>query len=513
MGSTEGTSNEEEQEEEDCLCGPQLKQQVAVLHLEILSSEGFNTAQRRYLIEDLVIVDPEDNCKRQCGARCNSGSISFIQDLTPTPRKILTLPASIAPLRLTVQTTRTPTWMNPRLGENQLKKKRLAGACDLCKRRKVRYIDGDTNRRQRRGSTGAKMYNLYCCESRLHAQCFKGRSAESLDTQIYAVIQEPEASSTHRRKSARDHVADILSTSTVYIPSNDVNVSHEILVAVANYARELEEKVAELQTELHTLSRGSGSRAPSVMSISGQFHRGADSTAPNVSMDMGRPLHGQPHHPIHREIGFDGMEYRPETRSGDAPYRSRLQPQYIYPTFQQGHNSQDRIIFHTRWANSAKSNTRIRRGRRASEVQIFHGMHKGFTKFEGIMSRPAEVFEARRQRIHAVRAGEREEKGVIGVMPAIVCFEMGEGRCMAEGDLEIIRGHIRTVELYSCDVRGSQLESRERGCGLRQISRQIYWQLETRRMNAGISTILSLLFEISGGCSLRVKSVRKEAMK
>lgn len=176
------------------------------------------------------------------------------------------------------------------------------------------------------------MYNLYCCESRLHAQCFKGRSAESLDMQIYVVIQEPEVSSAHRRKSARDHVADILSTSTVYIPSNDVNVSHEILVAVANYARELEEKVAELQTELHTLSRGSGSRAPSVVSISGQFHRGADSTTSSVSMGMGRPLHGQPHQPIHREISFDGMEYRPETRSGDAPYRSRPQPQYLYPS-------------------------------------------------------------------------------------------------------------------------------------------------------------------------------------
>ncbi|KAJ7893728.1 hypothetical protein B0H14DRAFT_3666375 [Mycena olivaceomarginata] len=218
--------------------------------------------------------------------------------------------------------------MNPRLGENQLKKKRLAGACDLCKRRKF-VISMETPT----GDSAEVPPGQRCTTCiAANADCTHNAS------------KEPEASSAHRRKSARDHVADILSTSTIYIPSNDVNVSHEILVAVASYARELEEKVAELQTELHTLSRGSGSRAPSVMSISGQFHRGADSTAPNVSMGMGRPLHGQPHHPIHREISLDGMEYRPETRSGDAPYRSRLQPQYIYPTFQQGHNSQDRFV-------------------------------------------------------------------------------------------------------------------------------------------------------------------------
>lgn len=174
---------------------------------------------------------------------------------------------------------------------------------------------------------------------------------ELLYARAYTVIQtqDPETPSSHSHKSAQDHVDEILSTSTIYIPPNDVSVSHEILVAVARYARELEDKVAALQTELHTLIRrapplihstpdliasgtspgnsgffSSPSKAPSVMSISGQFRRralagGVDSPARNPSMSVGHPL------PVQETERLFPI---PPQRRGlpDPP----LQPQYIY---------------------------------------------------------------------------------------------------------------------------------------------------------------------------------------
>ncbi|KAJ7790415.1 hypothetical protein B0H14DRAFT_3570177 [Mycena olivaceomarginata] len=47
-------------------------------------------------------------------------------------------------------------------------------------------------------------------------------------------------------KTGRDHVESILSTSVVYIPSNDPAASHRMLVEVAQYARSLEEQLAAL---------------------------------------------------------------------------------------------------------------------------------------------------------------------------------------------------------------------------------------------------------------------------
>ncbi|KAJ7893737.1 hypothetical protein B0H14DRAFT_3125781 [Mycena olivaceomarginata] len=224
--------------------------------------------------------------------------------------------------------------MTHRLEENHGKRKRLSGACDLCRRRKVR-------------------------------------------SQIYAAIQEAETPSTHRHKSAQDHIEDILSTSTIYIPSNDVTVSHEILVAVAKYARDLEETVAKLRKELHVLTRRSPASislppdsvvSSSLGDVSGQFQRhaleGTNSTTPNLSavgrspsyarrpgssMSMVHPFHSREselllpiprhpqdvgslpiYHPSHRELNFDGMQYRPDSRNGNTP-RGSLSPQSFYP--------------------------------------------------------------------------------------------------------------------------------------------------------------------------------------
>ncbi|KAJ7146627.1 fungal-specific transcription factor domain-containing protein [Mycena epipterygia] len=56
-------------------------------------------------------------------------------------------------------------------------------------------------------------------------------------------------SSAQTLKNAQEHVASILSTSIVYVPSDDPIRAHQILVEVAQYARSLEEKVAALQPQ------------------------------------------------------------------------------------------------------------------------------------------------------------------------------------------------------------------------------------------------------------------------
>jgi hypothetical protein len=59
---------------------------------------------------------------------------------------------------------------------------------------------------------------------------------------------------TPENPTAQEHVANIMSTSTVYIPSNDPHTVHEILVDVAKYARSLEELVATLQAQIDAMS-------------------------------------------------------------------------------------------------------------------------------------------------------------------------------------------------------------------------------------------------------------------
>ncbi|KAJ6457235.1 hypothetical protein C8R45DRAFT_1081901 [Mycena sanguinolenta] len=63
-----------------------------------------------------------------------------------------------------------------------------------------------------------------------------------------------EESPTPTGKTAQEHVETILSTSVVYLPSNDANASHEILVQVAAYARELEETVVGLRRQLRAFT-------------------------------------------------------------------------------------------------------------------------------------------------------------------------------------------------------------------------------------------------------------------
>ncbi|KAJ6496015.1 hypothetical protein C8R45DRAFT_1094280 [Mycena sanguinolenta] len=47
--------------------------------------------------------------------------------------------------------------------------------------------------------------------------------------------------------TAKDYIASILSTTIVYVPSQDPTVNHRILVEIAQYARSLEERLATIQ--------------------------------------------------------------------------------------------------------------------------------------------------------------------------------------------------------------------------------------------------------------------------
>ncbi|KAJ7760114.1 fungal-specific transcription factor domain-containing protein [Mycena maculata] len=107
-----------------------------------------------------------------------------------------------------------------------VKRKRLRGACDICRKKKVRC---DSAEMPGKRCTNCITFKTECTHARLNIE-ETPPAAESL--------------------TGREHVAKILSTSTVYIPSNDPEVSHQILVEVAQYARSLEEQLFAVQGSL-----------------------------------------------------------------------------------------------------------------------------------------------------------------------------------------------------------------------------------------------------------------------
>ncbi|KAJ7292599.1 fungal-specific transcription factor domain-containing protein [Mycena rebaudengoi] len=120
--------------------------------------------------------------------------------------------------------------MSERIEEEtpNVKRRRLRGACDACRKKKVRC-------------DSAAMPGNRCT----HCITFKIECAHT---------RGKETSLTPENPTAQEHVVNILSTSTVYIPSNDPYTIHEILVEVAKYARSLEELVATLQAQIDSVS-------------------------------------------------------------------------------------------------------------------------------------------------------------------------------------------------------------------------------------------------------------------
>ncbi|KAF7347197.1 Fungal-trans domain-containing protein [Mycena venus] len=105
------------------------------------------------------------------------------------------------------------------------KRRRLQGSCDSCKKKKVRC-------------DSAEMPDN---------RCFPVQNEFRKLTVIKGISSSTPSAQT--LKTAQEHVATILSTSTIYVPSHDPVVSHRILVEVAGYARSLENRLAALQPQ------------------------------------------------------------------------------------------------------------------------------------------------------------------------------------------------------------------------------------------------------------------------
>ncbi|KAF8190228.1 fungal-specific transcription factor domain-containing protein [Mycena galopus ATCC 62051] len=118
------------------------------------------------------------------------------------------------------------------------RRRRLQGSCDICRKKKVRCDSAQM--------PGNRCSN--CIAS--FAECTHART--KMRIQPVEIFRSHESPYTEIPMNAQEHVAAILSTATVYIPSQDPNVSHRILVLVAQYARRLEEKTAALQEQATT---------------------------------------------------------------------------------------------------------------------------------------------------------------------------------------------------------------------------------------------------------------------
>ncbi|KAF7313268.1 Fungal-trans domain-containing protein [Mycena kentingensis (nom. inval.)] len=109
------------------------------------------------------------------------------------------------------------------------KRRRLQGSCDACKRKRSRcdsaIMPGNT-------CTSCISAGIACT----HSQSTKENNLRNLF-------------SDERSKVAQQTVSEIVSPSTVYVPSSDSAASHRTLVEVAHYARNLEERLAALQPQ------------------------------------------------------------------------------------------------------------------------------------------------------------------------------------------------------------------------------------------------------------------------
>ncbi|KAJ7045258.1 fungal-specific transcription factor domain-containing protein [Mycena alexandri] len=111
------------------------------------------------------------------------------------------------------------------------KRRRLQGSCDSCRKKK-----GDSAEMPGNQCTNCISLQQDCTHHRSKAPARRGTPPPL------------------GQETAQEHIAAILSTSTVYIPSNDLAVSHQVLVKVAHYARELEATVASLRVELRAFT-------------------------------------------------------------------------------------------------------------------------------------------------------------------------------------------------------------------------------------------------------------------
>ncbi|KAJ6479238.1 fungal-specific transcription factor domain-containing protein [Mycena vitilis] len=110
------------------------------------------------------------------------------------------------------------------------KRRRIQGACDLCKKKKIRC-----DRSQMPGN-----------------KCTNCITAKANCTHIYLSKEQDGPSLNY--KNSREHVAAILSKTTAYIPPEDPQALYRILVDIAKYARNLEELMAVSSSTLDLIS-------------------------------------------------------------------------------------------------------------------------------------------------------------------------------------------------------------------------------------------------------------------
>ncbi|KAF7347198.1 Fungal-trans domain-containing protein [Mycena venus] len=118
------------------------------------------------------------------------------------------------------------------------KRRRLQGSCDNCRRRKGAFIPASEMEKI------LLIWELVRCNS---AEMPNNRCTNCITAYVectHSRAKGAEARATEIPKTAQEHVASILSTTTVYVPSHDPTANHQILVEVARYARSLEEKLA-----------------------------------------------------------------------------------------------------------------------------------------------------------------------------------------------------------------------------------------------------------------------------
>ncbi|KAF7302347.1 hypothetical protein HMN09_00868300 [Mycena chlorophos] len=105
------------------------------------------------------------------------------------------------------------------------KRRRLQGSCDACKRKKIRC---DSAEMPNNRCTNCISSGIACIHSRAKTQTNDGE----------------------RLKAAQEYVAN--SISTTYTPPKDLTTSNHMLLEVCQYARSLEEKLAEAEDKLRS---------------------------------------------------------------------------------------------------------------------------------------------------------------------------------------------------------------------------------------------------------------------
>ncbi|KAJ7053852.1 fungal-specific transcription factor domain-containing protein [Mycena amicta] len=127
------------------------------------------------------------------------------------------------------------------------KRRRLQGSCDSCRRKKIRC---DSSEMPNNRCTNCITSGIPCTHTRT-----KGNDGGLSPEQL---------------KAAQDYVATAVSSS--YLPPNDLASSNQTLLEVCQYARTLEDKLAELEAKLRSQSTSKPPEGPTPDGVLVEYH-------------------------------------------------------------------------------------------------------------------------------------------------------------------------------------------------------------------------------------------------